>query len=64
LRIGYQRAKVKAGIHESVPCVCISIPALQIDSHWETAGQHRELSCVDLEGWDGGWWEGGSGGRG
>ena len=40
---------------------------VKIDSYWETAEQHRELSSVlrdDLEGWDVGGWEGGSRQRG
>ena len=40
---------------------------VKIDSYWETAEQHRELSSVlrdDLEGWDLGGWEGGSRRRG
>ena len=38
----------------------------ETDSWWGDAAQHRELSSGlsdDLEGWDGGLWEGGSRGR-
>ena len=67
LSLGFSRQEHWSGLpfpspmHESETTMC------EIDSQWEAAVQHRELSsvlCDNLERWNGVGWEGGPRGRG